>query len=85
MNTIDTMCIVIAIGITVPLAYHRIRYGSVEQQSLRDIEKWDCTPERIADLEKALEDLRPIVAPERIVEYEATMEVRRQNAKKYWP
>ena len=85
MSTIDTMSIVIGIGITVPLIYHRLKYGSIEQQSIRDTEKWDCTPERIADLEKALDDLRPIVTPEVIAKYEATMEVRRQNARKYWP
>jgi len=85
MNTIDTVCIAIAIGITVPLIYHRLKYGSIEQQAIRGAEKWDCNPERIDDLEKALEDLRPIVAPEVIAKYEATQEVRRQNAKKYWP
>jgi len=84
MSYVDSIGIALAIGIAFPLIMHRIENGSRKDQELREIEKWDCTPERIAWLEKWLEDVRPIIDPDKIAEYEASIEVRRRNARKYW-
>jgi hypothetical protein len=84
MSTFDAILLVFGISVVVPVIVHRIVYGSVEQQSLRSIEKHDCSPERIEFLTKFLEDIRPNTDPELIKQFEESMEVRRKNAEKYW-
>lgn len=84
MSHFEYICIMILVSVAVPLIVHRLRYGSVEQQSLRYIEKADCSPQNIEFLTGFLEEIRPTTDPELIKKFEAGMEVRRQNAKKYW-
>ena len=86
MSNVDAIFTVVAISIAIPLIMHRLRYGSVEKQMVRSIEKAECRPDHMVFLQTFLDDLkaRKICTPEQIEKYEAEMAQRRVNAKKYW-
>lgn len=84
MSNVDAIFIVIGISVAIPIIFHRLKYGSAEQQALRSVEKAESHPEHIAVLQKLLDDIRDTSDPKLIKDYEAGMEERRRNAKKYW-
>ena len=85
MSAVDAIAIAVIIGVAIPLIYHRLRYGSAEQRSLRAIEKSESHPDNIAMLQKLLDDIRDTTDPGLIKDFEASMKIRREHTKKYWP